>query len=141
MNRILTEIGYQEAVRELLGVSIQTLPDTAIDRENIITLSEAAIIRQVPDYADILTEDSDNAVYLRSATVAQVAAKCCPGLEAKFKTSEQSETGFKYTKNAVDWLSKKSEMETLAQEYISMISTVAEVQHPLAGLTGPTRSA
>lgn len=139
-NRILTGTGYQEAVRELLGVTAQILPDTTIDRENIITLAEAAIIRQIPTYQAIITAAGDDAVYLRSATTAQVAAKCCPGLEAKFKTSEQSETGFKYTKNAVDWSKKKAEMEALSREYIGIISTVITAP-TLAGVTGPTRTA
>jgi hypothetical protein len=142
-NRILTSSGYQEAIRELLGVTAQTLPDTAIDRENIITLAEAAIIRQVPTYADIITADGDDAVYLRAAATAQVAANCCPGLAAKFKTSEQSETGFKYTKNAIDWSAKRAEMEAIAQGYIGIISTVSAAgqTYTLAGLNGPTRVA
>jgi len=148
-NRILigaAATGYQDAVRELLGVSAQVLPNTAIDRENVITLAELMIIRQVPNYQAILDAAGDDATYLRSATLAQIAANCCPGLKAKFKTSEQSETGFKYTKEAVDWDKKKVVMEAMAQEYIGMISTVEAVgpvsQSPtLAGLTGPTRSA
>lgn len=146
-NRILTIEGYQDAIRELLGVTVLMLPDTAIDRENIITIAESAVIKQVPNYAEIIAdiENSDDAVYLRSAVISQVAARCCPGLEAKFKTSEQSETGYNYKKENVDWTKKKVEFEAQATEYIGMISSIelqsVDYSPNLAGLTGPTRSA
>lgn len=145
-NRILIgpeATGYQDAVRELLGVSGQILPNTAIDRENIITLAELLIVHRVPNYEAIITAAREEAIYLRSATITQVAATCCPGLKAKFKTSEQSETGFKYTKEAVDWDKKKGELSVMVEDYLGMIGSVqaASKSPTLAGVTGPTRSA
>lgn len=115
-NRILTAVGWEQRIRDKMGVDTAYLPDSAVQQPDIITVAEANIIRQVPDYASLV---DDKKVYLEAAVVCECAALLCPSMPARLPVREQgpSET---HELN-VDWDKKKAEFEAERDEYIGKI--------------------
>jgi hypothetical protein len=70
-NRILTTDGWQQRIREHMGVDAAYLPDSAIEQPEYITVAEANIIEQVPDYINLI---DDKKVFLEAAVVCECAA-------------------------------------------------------------------
>ena len=91
-NRILTEDGWQERVRNIIGVNESYLPDDAIEKPEIITVAEAYIIQIVPEYASLQIRK----VLLELATVCECGRLChqCMG-------SEREKTAF-WRRGALD---------------------------------------
>lgn len=115
-NRILTTVGWESRVRDKMGVDIAYLPDSVLSQPEYITVAEANIIEQVPDYANLT---GDKKVYLEAAVVCECAALLCPSMPSRLPTREQgpSET---HELN-VDWDKKKAEFEAERDEYIGKI--------------------
>lgn len=86
LNRILTEDGWQERVRNIIGVNESYLPDDDIEKPEIITVAEAYIIQIVPEYASLT---GDKKVWLELATVCECAALLCPSMHARVPEREQ----------------------------------------------------
>ena len=84
-NRILTEDGWQERVRNIIGVNESYLPDDDIEKPEIITVAEAYIIQIVPEYASLT---GDKKVWLELATVCECAALLCPSMHARVPERE-----------------------------------------------------
>ena len=69
-NRILKNDYWEKRIRDKMGVDDAYLPDDLLNSPDIITLAEANIIEQIPDYA---TLTGDLRVYLEYVVVLE----CC----------------------------------------------------------------
>lgn len=117
-NLILTEAGWQQRVRDKLGVEDAYLPDTVIEQPEVITVAEAMIIEQVPDYASLTGTDK---VWLEAATICQCAALLCSSMSARLPVREQ---GPSFTQEvAIDWNKKRDELEDERDIALTRIST------------------
>jgi hypothetical protein len=119
-NRILTAVGWQQRILDKLGIDAAYLPLTAIEQPECISVAEANIIKQVPDYASLIDDDL---IYLEAAVVCECSALLCPGMPARLPVREQgpSET---HELN-IDWTKRKADFETERDGYIGSISTVS----------------
>ncbi len=119
-NRILTGDNWQQRIRDLMGLDAAYLPDTTIEQPDIITVAEANIIEQVPDYTNL---QDDKKVYLEAAVVCECASLLSPGMAARLPTKEQgpSETH----EINVDWNKKKAEFENNRDGYVGKIVTTS----------------
>lgn len=123
-NLILTADGWQGRVRNRLGVDDTYLTDADIAQPDIISVAEANIIDQVPDYADLT---GSKRTWLEAATVCECAALLCPSMAARLPASEQ---GPHFTREvAVDWDKKRQELEAERDSYIGKIIDLVAVQH------------
>jgi len=123
-NLILTAIDWQSRVRNRLGVDDAYLTDADIAQPDIISVAEANIIEQVPDYA---TLTGSKRTWLEAATVCECAALLCPSMAARLPASEQ---GPHFTREvAVDWDKKRQELEAERDSYIGKIVGLVAVPH------------
>lgn len=123
-NLILTADGWQGRVRNRLGVDDTYLTDADIAQPDIISVAEANIIDQVPDYADLT---GSKRTWLEAATVCECAALLCPSMAARLPASEQ---GPHFTREVtVDWDKKRQELEAERDSYIGKIIDLVAVQH------------
>jgi hypothetical protein len=119
-NKILTGEGWEKRVRSKLGVSEPYLSDDDIRQPDVISVSEATIIKQVPDYESF---EGDDKTYLEAAVVCACAALLCPSMPARLPNKEAGphESHSLYT----DWNKLKIELEVERDGYIGSISTVS----------------
>jgi len=97
-NLILTEIGYCDRVRALLGVEEPYLKDAIINSPDFITMSELNLIKLVPNYEDL--EGTDKAMF-ESAAVYDLAARLCPSMKNRLP---KKSAGVHYQSElATDW--------------------------------------
>lgn len=119
-NRILTTDGYEERIRSKLGVSEPYLSDNDINQPEAITVAEANIIAQIPDYSDL---DGDAKTYLEAAVVCECASLLCLSLSARLPKKEQGP--HETHELAVDWTKKKVELEVERDGYIGKVVELA----------------
>ena len=119
-NRILIAAEWQQRIRSKLGVDAAYLPNTDIEQPECVSVAEANIIKQVPDYASLT---GDDLIYLEAAVVSECASLLCLSMPARLPIRQQgpSETH----ELSVDWDKKKSDFENERDGYIGNISTVA----------------
>lgn len=118
-NRILTAEGWEARIRSKMGVLEPYLPDVDLQQPEAISVAEANIIKQVPDYASLKDDDK---VYLEAAVVCECSALLCDGMPARLPIREQ---GPSVTQELdVDWKQRKADLETERDGYIGKISTV-----------------
>jgi hypothetical protein len=123
-NRILTAEGWEKRIQDKLGVDPAYLPDTAIQQPEVITVAEANIIAQVPDYASLT---GDKKVYLEAAVVCECASLLCPSMPARLPKKEQ---GPHETHEVdVDWKKRKADFEAERDGYIGNIVTIPTLLH------------
>jgi len=123
-NLILTAEGWQDRVRNRLGVDEAYLTDIDIAQPDIVSVAEANIIDQVPDYADLT---GNKRTWLEAATICECAALLCPSMAARLPVSEE---GPHFTREvAVDWDKKRQEFEVERDNYISRIVDLIDVPH------------
>ncbi len=124
-NRILTEEGWQNRVRNILGVDEAYLADSDIEKPDIINVAEANIIALVPGYASL---EGDERIWLESATVCECAALLCPTLKVRVPIREQ---GPHFTRDLTyDWDERRKELERERNILIGKIAvTLATVPH------------
>lgn len=120
-NRILTEAGYEQRIRDKLGLLEPYLPDSVINQPDYITVAEANIIAQIPDYSGL---DGDVKTYLEAAVVCELACLICPSLPARLP---QKETGPHegHELDNIDWDKKKSDLEAERDGYIGKVIQTA----------------
>jgi len=119
-NLILTAEGWQQRIRDKVGVPEAYLPDSLIEQPDCIMVAEANIIEMIPNYADLTGIDR---VYLEAATVCECARLLCPSMSARLPQREQ---GPHFTHEiVVDWDAKKRDLEEDRDSYLSKIPTVA----------------
>jgi hypothetical protein len=123
-NLILIATGWEQRVRDKLGVDTAYLPDAAVQQPDIVTVAEANIIDQAPDYA---TLTGSKRTWLEAATVCECAVLLCPSMAARLPASEQ---GPHFTRDvAVDWDKKRQELEVERDGYIAKIVDLVAVPH------------
>ena len=115
-NRILTNIGHEERIRSKMGVSEPYLPDDDINQPDCITIAEANIISQIPDYA---TLTGDLRVYLEYTVVLECCILLCPSMGARLPKKETGPHG-SYELGS-DWSNKKAEFEEEKNKFIGKI--------------------
>lgn len=115
-NRILIEPGYEGRIRSKLGVSEPYLPNEDINQPDCITVAEANIIKQIPNYESLTGDDK---VYLETAVVCECCVLLCPSLSARLP---KKETGpHEAHELNIDWSNKKAEFESERDNYIGKI--------------------
>ncbi len=123
-NLILIEQGWQGRVRNKLGIDEAYLSDADIAQPDIISVAEASIIDQVPNYGDLV---GSKRVRLEAATVCQCAVLLCPSMTARLPAREQ---GPHFTREVVaDWDKKRQELEAERDGYIGRIVDLVAVPH------------
>ncbi|MBA1335834.1 MAG: hypothetical protein HPY66_1652 [Firmicutes bacterium] len=121
-NRILTAEGWTQRVRDKIGVDIAYLPDSVLEQPECITVAEANIIAQIPDYT---AATGDARVYLEAAVVCECAVLLCPGMPARLPKMSQGPHA-RYDVDT-DWTEKKKE---LAAERDGNVGKVREALAP-----------
>lgn len=115
-NRILTSEGWQQRIRDIMGVDVAYLPDTAIEQPEVITVAEANVIAQLPDYS---TLQGDAKVYLEAAVVCECAQLLCSSMPTRLPAKE---TGpHESHELTVNWPKKKAELEAERDGYIGKV--------------------
>jgi len=115
-NRILTDEGWQERVREVIGVDQAYLPDSTLEKKDVVDIAESNIIELVPDYETI---PEDKKVYLESATVCECAVLVCDSMPARLPVKE---SGPHATYEVdIDWAKRKSELADKRDIFLSKI--------------------
>jgi hypothetical protein len=116
-----------------MGVDDTYLPDSIIDQPDIITIAEANIIKQVPNYS---TFTGDNLVYLEAVAVLECCILLCPSLAARLpKKEDGAHASFEWN---IDWNKKKIEFTGEKDDYISQITGVTPSLSSF-GVTYPKR--
>ena len=131
-NLILTATGWESRVRNRLGMLDSYLTDADIAQPDIITVAEANIIEQVPDYATLVDDPTGDPptfkrTWLEAATVCECAVLLCPSMPARLPAREQ---GPHFTREVTtDWDKKRQELEAERDGYIARIVGLVTVPH------------
>ena len=133
-NRILTAAGWEDRVRGKMGLDSAYLPDNVLQMPECVTVAEANIIKQVPDYASLT---DDNLIYLEAAVVCECSALLCPGMPARLPKKEQGP--HETHELDVDWKQRKLDFETERDGYVGKISTVSIPSFSHFSVSSPTR--
>jgi hypothetical protein len=123
-NRILTATGWEKRIQDKLGVDPAYLPDTAIQQPEAITVAEANIIAQIPDYSGLA---DDKKVYLEAAVVCECATLLCPSMAARLPKKEQGP--HETHELDIDWNKKKAEFEDERDGYVGKIVPPSTLLH------------
>lgn len=119
-NRILVDTGWQQRIRDKLGLLEPYLPDSVIEQPENITVAEANIIAQLPDYGGL---EDDAKVYLEAAVVCECAALICPSLSSRLPTKE---TGPHESHELdMDWTEKQKIFEVERDGFIGRVIEIA----------------
>jgi hypothetical protein len=105
-NKILTDEGYENRIRGVLGIDAAYLPDEVINGDDFLTVGEINIIDLMPDYA---SKTGDDKIRLIAATVCEVARLICPTLPVRLPKTQQGPHG-KYDLQSIDWHKKEQEL-------------------------------
>ena len=133
-NRILTAEGWQQRILDKLGVDVAYLPFTTIEQPECVSVAEANIIKQVPDYASLVDDDL---IYLEAAVVCECASLLCPGMPARLPKREQGP--HETHELDVDWTKRKADFEVERDGYIGNISTVSTPSFSHFSISNPVR--
>lgn len=117
-NRILTRVGWEKRVLNKLGVDPAYLSEDVINSQDIITVAEANIIAQIPEYATI-DKESDLWVYLENAVVLECCILLCPSMSTRLPKKESGEHAS--YELGTDWSKKKAEFKEEKEETIMKI--------------------
>jgi hypothetical protein len=129
-NLILTAEGWQERVRDKLGVNSAYLPDSAIEQPDIIDVAEAIVIKIIPNYATLT--DSDR-TFLEAATVCQCCVLICPSMPSRLPQREQ---GPHYAKEAPQkWNEVRDDLALERDANLGQIDSSIGVSRMHFGLT------
>lgn len=133
-NRILKDENWQQRIRDKMGIDAAYLPDAAIDQPEVITVAEANIIAQIPDYESL---SDDKKVYLEAAVVCECCSLLCPSMAARLPKKEQGP--HETHEVAIDWDKKKAEFVAERDGYIGKIlsSSFSSMLH--FGISYPVR--
>jgi hypothetical protein len=115
-NRILMAEGWEARIQSKMGVDPAYLPNADISQPDVITVAEANIIAQIPDYASLVDDDK---VYLEAAVVCECASLLCPSMAARLPVRQQGPN--ETHELAIDWDKKKTEFEVERDGYIGKI--------------------
>lgn len=123
-NRILTVIGWEKRIQDKLGVDPAYLPNEVIQQPDVVTVAEANIIAQIPDYASLVDDDK---VYLEAAVVCECASLLCPSMAARLPVRQQGPN--ETHELAIDWDKKKTDFEVERDGYVGKIVPPSTLLH------------
>ena len=123
-NRILTAEGWEIRIQKKMGVDPAYLPEADIHEPDVITVAEANIIAQIPDYAALV---DDKKVYLEAAVVAECASLLCPSMAARLPKKESGP--HESHEIDADWDKKKAEFEVERDGYVGKIHPPSTLLH------------
>ena len=115
-NKILIEDGWQERVRDKMGVYDSYLPDSAIEQPDCIDVAEANIMNQLPRWNEV---SSTGRIYLEAATVLECCVLLCPSMEARLPIKEQGPHETHSLK--MDWQEKQMQFEDERNNFLDKI--------------------
>jgi hypothetical protein len=119
-NRILTAEGWQQRIRDKFGVFDSYLPDSVIEQPENITVAEANIIAQLPDYSGL---EDDAKVYLEGAVVCECARLIIASMPSRLPTKESGP--HESHELSIDWNKKQTEFEMERDVYIGKVIEIA----------------
>ena len=123
-NLILTSVGWEQRVRDKLGVESAYVPDAVIQQPEIIAVAEANIIEQVPEWESLT---GASRVYLEAAVVCECAVLLCKSMPARLPNREQ---GPHFTREVtVDWEKIRQELEDERDYYLGKIALPMDLPH------------
>jgi len=97
-NLILVASGWEQRVRDKLGVPSSYLSDSAIQQPDIINVAEANIIEIIPNYSELTGTQK---MYLEAAVICECAILLCPSMPSRLPQRESSPH---FSKEAnIDW--------------------------------------
>lgn len=123
-NRILMAEGWEARIQSKMGVDPAYLPNADISQPDVITVAEANIIAQIPDYASLVDDDK---VYLEAAVVCECASLLCPSMAARLPVRQQGPN--ETHELAIDWDKKKTEFEVERDGYVGKIVPPSTLLH------------
>jgi len=123
-NRILVNEGWEQRIRDKMGVNTPYLPDTVLQQPDIINVAEANIINLIPHYAELKNEEK---TWLEAATVCECAILLCAGMAVRLPRQSQGPHA-KY-EIGVDWDRKKAELQEERNEYLAKIKPMSIHYH------------
>lgn len=115
-NLILVEAGWQDRVRDKLGVSDVYLPDSAVEQFEAVGLAERYMVMRVPHHADL---GADEFRILQSAAVSECARLLCPTMKARLPKRQEG-LHMELTLET-DWDQRKKELEEERETILSYI--------------------
>ncbi len=140
MPDILTAAADYNALRFRLGVTTDDLPDAEITSLALLEIAEALVKQLVTDWATIMGGTTVDRTFLRTGTLALVAAFATRKLELQrgqsFTVGGHSESATK-----MSWSELRAELMQECQSLFLMISTHVPTSRPrLLIASGPTSS-
>lgn len=123
-NRILKDTGWEARIQKKMGVDPAYLPETDIQQPEVITVAEANIIAQIPDYATLA---DDKKVYLEAAVVCECASLLCPSMAARLPKKEQGP--HETHELEIDWDKKRTDFEVERDGYVGKINPPSTLLH------------
>jgi len=134
-NRILTDSGYQDIIRDKIGLDSVTLPDSKIDRMDNLEHAETIIIARVTDYASLTGDDLH---YLKIATIFCVCAVLAKDFGQGILKSEKL-PDYQYENFQIDMKGRMKDFWDKVEENLAQISTYAySGSEPLEFIEGHT---
>lgn len=136
-NRILTTETYHDEIRWRLGVGEEILSNASIDAPSVLPIAEAKVIKNVPQYSELVGDDAN---YLYAAAICMVAAMLAPSMAARIKKSKK-DFDWSIENQIVDWQVVSIALVDEAFEHIGLIEDGGSAQStiPVFGVSGPTR--
>ncbi len=117
--RIVTEDTYRADVRALMGFDSDELPDSEINNTIHLAPAESEVIREVPDYSTLGTEDM---IWLYKAVIAGVARELADACLRKHKVLVRIRDAEERAL-PIDWKAKKEEYTNEMYRCLGNIST------------------
>jgi len=138
MPLILKE-GYENSIRNKMGVRDGELIDSDINDKFVLDISEAYIVKRVPNYSKIT--DPIQQLYLENATVCYICYMLGPSMDRRLN-DKVSTLDLSWQKQKVDWEEKALEFlaecdNSLAQ--ITEVEVAMEVAQQLVKVSSNNR--
>ncbi len=122
-NKILTDAGYQDIVRDKIGLDSTVLPDATVDRMDGVELAEKVIIKRLTEadlsYVTILA--GDDVLYLKMATIYCVCALLARSFGQGTLKSEKL-PDYQYENFQVDMKKRDKDLWDKTDEFLCKIS-------------------
>lgn len=130
--------GFEEDVRNKLGVTDEVLPDSAINSSMVSGMAIAVVKKRVPTFSDI-TDETD-LFFLEAATVAYTCYLLAPSMPNRIQI-EVSTLDVKWKYARVDWAQREQDFLMEFESYLDSISSVPVVTYsaPLMVIGGSSR--
>lgn len=133
-NRILTQDGWEDRIRDKLGVNDATLPDAVLQSPDVIGVAEAKVIAAIPHWQSLTGDDR---IFLEAATVCMAAIQVIDSMPARLPIRMQG-PGMD-VQVEVDWKARRQALEEERNEYLGRIGGDNSTGIGGFWLAGPSR--